>query len=71
MRVNYTPISEAEASARITRLTGIKPMWLGRTWKATSGAWDILCCDVPGSPDGRLAVAIYQDGEMVERFNVL
>lgn len=71
MRVNYTPISKAEATAIITRLTGIEPMWLGRTWKATSGAWDILCCDVPGSPDGRLAVAVYQDGAMVKRFNVL
>jgi hypothetical protein len=71
MRINYSPISKAEATAIIKRLTGIKPMWLVRTWTATSGAWDILCCDVPGSPDGRLAVAVYQDGVMVKRFNVL
>jgi hypothetical protein len=46
-------------------------MWAVPTWQATSGEWDVMCCAVPGSPDGRLAVAVYQDGAMVKRFNVL
>jgi hypothetical protein len=70
-RINYAPISKAEASAIIVSLTGVKPVWAVPTWQATSGAWDVMCCDVPGSPDGRLAVAIYQDCALVKRFNVL
>lgn len=73
MRVvnNYIPISKPAASALIRALTGFEPVWIARTWKAESGVWDVICCDVPGSPDGRLAVAVYKDGEMVERMNVL
>lgn len=68
---NYTPIRKADAAAMIRALTGIEPMWLARTWKAESGPWDVICCAVPGSPDGRLAVAVYKDGEMIKRMNVL
>ena len=68
---NYTPIRRAEASAMIRALTGIDLVWIARTWKAERGAWDVICCDVPGSPDGRLAVAVYKDGALIKRMNVL
>lgn len=68
---NYTPIRKADASAMIRALTGIEPVWAVRTWKAERGPWDVMCCAVPGSPDGRLAVAVYKDGELVKRMNVL
>lgn len=68
---NYTPIPKAEASAMIRALTGITPLWLGHTWSAQRGPWDILCCAVPGSPDGRMAVAVYKDNAMIKRMNVL
>lgn len=67
----YAPIRKAEASALIRALTSIEPTWIGRTWKAERGVWDVVCCDVPGAPDGRLAVAVYKDGGMVKRMNVL
>ena len=68
---NYTPINRADASALIRALTGIDPVWAVPTWQATRGAWDVMCCPVPGSPDGRLAVAVYKDCAMVRRMNVL
>jgi hypothetical protein len=70
-RIEYAPISKAEASAIIVRLTGITPTWAVPTWQATSEEWDVMCCAVPGSPDGRLAVAVYQGYALVKRINVL
>ena len=68
---NYTPISKADASAMIRALTGIEPVWAVRTWQAQRGAWDVMCCSVPAAPVGRLAVAVYRDGELIKRMNVL
>ena len=69
--IAYAPVNRAEASTIIRNLTGIEPTWAVRTWQAQRGDWDVMCCDVPGSPDGRLAVAVYKDCALVKRMNVI
>lgn len=68
---NYMPISKQEAGRLIRQTTGIEPVWAVPTWSADRGAWSVMCCAVPGAPDGRLAVAIYQNFALYQRINVI